>query len=159
MHAGKIDAVPVRLRQPDGIGGPVYRRLEGQDTSVRIEQRTEPQQLVGVVHGWKAHAGNLGESRRGLSERHQRSVEQTWIVALGRLGPLAIPLVVSLVVSLAVSLAVVLATVLAVILAVADRPAVHVAQCRPQRFPVESASRRWIGAQRRRAGCREQEAG
>src|ERR1700694_803920 len=131
MHAGEVDAIPVRLRQSDGIAGPVYRRLDGQDTPVRIEQRTEAQQFVSVVHGWKAHAGNLGESRRGLSERRQRSVEQTWIVALGRLGPLAIPLaiplVVSLVASLVVSLAVVLATVLAVILAVADRPAVHVA--------------------------------
>src|SRR5216683_5907463 len=102
MHAGEIDATPVRLRQSDGIAGSVQRRLEGQDTAVRTEQRTEAQQLVSVVHGWKAHVGNLGESRRSLGERHQRSVEDARIVALGRLGPLAIPLAVAFAVVLAV---------------------------------------------------------
>src|SRR5882724_1205158 len=102
MHAGEINADTVGLRQPDGIAGPIQRRLGGQDTPMRTEQRAEIQQLVRVVHRWKAHVGNLGESRRSLTERNQRSVEQAGIVALGRLGPLAIPLSVSLAVVLAV---------------------------------------------------------
>src|SRR6266536_4966333 len=112
MHAGEINADTVGLRQPDGIARPVQRRLDGQDTPMRTEQRTEIQQLVSVVHRRKAHVGNLGESCRSLTERNQRSVEQTGIVALGRLGPLAVPL------------AVLLAIPLAVVLAVPDRPTV-----------------------------------
>src|SRR5204863_9252523 len=108
MHAGEINADTVGLRQPDGIAGPVQRRLRGQDTSMRTEQRAEVQQLVRVVHRWKAHVGNLGESRRSLTERNQCSVEQAGIVALGRLGSLAVPLAVTF----------------AVVLTVSDRPAI-----------------------------------
>src|SRR5882672_9932537 len=110
MHAGEINADTVGLRQPDGIAGPVQRRLGGQDTPMRAEQRAEVQQLVRVVHRWKAYVGNLGESCRSLTERNQRTVLQAGIVALWRLG--------SLTVSLAVTFA--------VVLAVPDRPAIHV---------------------------------
>ena len=152
MHAGEIDADTVHLGKPDGIAGPVQRRLDGQDTPMRTEQRTEIQQLVRVVHRRKAHVGNLGESCRSLTERNQRSVEQAGIVALGRLGPLA---AVALVV---IALLVVTFATVALLLAVPARPPIHVAECRPERFPVESASRRWIGTQWRRARCRKEEA-
>src|SRR5882672_12559091 len=114
MHAGEINADTVGLRQSDGIAGPVQRRLGGQDTPMRTEQRAEIQQLVRVVHRWKAHVGNLGESRRSLTERNQRSVEQAGIVALGRLGALAVPLAVPVPLAVRVPLA--------VVLAVPDRP-------------------------------------
>ena len=80
----------------NGIARPVQRWLDGQDPAVRIEQRTEAQELVSVVHRWKTHVWDHGKSRRGRGERHQRSVEEARIIALGRLGSLAIALAVPL---------------------------------------------------------------
>src|SRR5437660_8969741 len=152
MHAGEIKPVRVGFRQPDRITWTVHRRLVSQDTAVRTEQRTEDQQLVSVVHRRKRNVGNGGERRRSLTECYERSVVQAGIVAIGRLGPLA---AVALVV---IALLVATFATVALLLAVPARPPIHIAECRPERFPVESASRRWIGTERRRARCRNDEA-